>query len=73
MTFKFSSGKVIETGDAYDSKVTGTKFNVTGDAWGHVVFHVARQEGKGPRDESDEQARGSDEERSRREDERNDS
>ena len=49
MTFKFSSGRVVETGDAYNEKVTGTKFNVTGDAFGHVVFHVAWKEGKGQR------------------------
>src|SRR4029077_10769278 len=49
MTFKFSDGKVVETGDAYDEKVTKTRFNVTGDAFGHVVFHVAWQEGRGQR------------------------
>lgn len=49
MTFKFTAGKVVETGDAYDERVTGTQFNVTGDAWGHVVFHVAWKEGRGRR------------------------
>lgn len=49
MTFKFSAGKVIETGEAYNAKVTGTQFQITGDAWGHVVFHVAWKEGRGQR------------------------
>lgn len=49
MTFKFSGGKVIETGDCYNEAVTKTRFAVTGDAWGHVVFHVAWQEGRGQR------------------------
>lgn len=49
MTFRFSSGKVIETGDAYNQAVTKTQFCVTGDAHGHVVFHVAWQEGRGQR------------------------
>lgn len=49
MTFRFSSGKVVETGDAYDPTVTKTQFHITGDAWGHVVFHVAWQEGRGQR------------------------
>jgi hypothetical protein len=49
VTFRFSSGKVVETGDAYLPEATGTQFYVTGDAWGHVVFHVAWKEGRGQR------------------------
>lgn len=49
MTFRFSDGKVVETGDAYDPRVTGTQFHVTGDSRGHVVFHVAWREGRGQR------------------------
>lgn len=49
MTFRFSSGRVVETGDAYDPKTTRTQFAVTGDAGGCVVFHVAWKEGRGQR------------------------
>lgn len=49
MTFRFYDGKIVETGDAYNEAATGTQFYVTGDAYGHVVFHVAWKEGRGHR------------------------
>lgn len=52
MSFRFSDGKVVETGDCYSDQFNrehGTKFYVTGDAHGHVVFHVAWREGHGQR------------------------